>query len=228
MPRWSQYIQGIPSKIEAFQRLVRSEKWGPQLSEILKGLSLNSEDINRKIPYWGPEQKKAPSGVTGVSPAPAVALWTLEYMTEHLVPSMQDVNYVKFEHDSAVRKLFGTAYPVTLERIMGEIYIESQNNDEQHRYYVDLRPLQRQSVNAGSLVGFSVGFGRFGTERLRFRLDTTEFKRNSSSAEIAVLNADKHSSCAWQSVDQLLSETLFTHYTGAGLKMFLTLTIYGR
>jgi len=230
MPRWSQYIQDIPSKIRSLSDVVKGEKWGPKLVSVLEGLSLNSEDINRKIPYSSGAPKPAQSAVSGTRPSPGLALWTLEYMTMHLKPVLQAVTYVKFEHSSNVRKLFGVGYPITLERIMGEIYIESEDDGSQARYYVDLRPMpgQKQSLNAGSLVGFGVGFGQTGPERLHFRLDTTEYRRNSSSPLIANLSSDKHAACKWMSSDALLSEALLADYQNQGLQMYLTLTVFGR
>lgn len=232
MPRWSELYHGLGEKVRTLRTQLPGEPWAGTLADILKGLAGNTDDINRKIPLSKPTPRGGGGGgaVKGPPQTMGSALWTIEWYSGNLKPVMRDITYVKFEHSSNVRKLFGAAYPVTLLRMAGEIYIESMDDQSQARYYVDMRPMTAatQRLAANSLVGFSIGFERFGgtTHRGKLRMDSFEYAP--SAAELTDFDSDKQSSCQWRSTNVLLSSDLLTDYENQGVKMFLTMTVYGK
>lgn len=243
------YIPVVRNLAERSRRLrLRMKKagheWAGELSEILEGTDMNIRDLYRKR-----MQEEAPAGGGGGGGGGGrakVALCTFTLESERFgwvkledgtyrFDAMQPVVFSKWEREP-VRQLFGTYGAHSPRRITGSLWVETLDGGiTEKRYYIDMRASTPHGViGAGALLGFTLGFGRYGTERCQLRCDMYEYRRTpGDGAELKYLQNAVHRSSKWQTNEAddgasgtLLTDALLTKYTAEGLRLKTTLTVW--
>lgn len=176
---------------------------------------------------WGPTEPPHGGGGGGTVrdlPRRLVPVCSLVEEVDQITPPMWEVAFPIWNR-GPVRHLEGVAQDAEISRITGTVYVEPYSGGVPTVYLVDcLAQTQPLYVPAGSLVGFDVGFGRFGTERLKFRIDVIVYEAE-ATAELTAMVPDKIEK--FQSTEDILSESLLTDYNDAGLRFKCNLTLAG-
>ena len=246
MPTYKPIVDDIERYAEQVRAEMLAGKYGTRLVTllfyILRGTDRNIRDLYRK--FWGLEARRGGVAVGGGGETRApqrIPLCTVRFESEQIGNVVQDdgsrafqpmapVVYPKWDR-APVRELFGVHGSHFPQAITGSLWIETLDGGlTEKRYYIAMTATTPvQAFTPAALIGFSVGFGRYGTERLQFRLDLYEYRRSGIGAEITTLTSEQHASSKWQTQETsgLITEALLTAYQAGGLRIKTTLTVWG-
>lgn len=202
------------------------------LTKIGEGLDRDVEWAFRNF-QWGPTEQPQVAGGGGgareiIRPVPVCSLVA---EMDQILPAMHEVSFPIWNRDP-VRHLEGVPEDAVIRRVTGTVYVEPYSGGVPQVFLVDCRPkAQPLYVPGGSLLGFDVGFGRFGdgvdpmSERKKFRIDVFVFQEEGGAAELTAMVPD--GSAAFMSSRTVLSDALLTAYQDSGLRFKCNLTFSG-
>ena len=191
--------------------------------EVLDGHDRDIEWAFRNFQY-----KKQPdsssSGGGGGEPIKRFPIAQIICEMEEFRPSMEPVMFPLWGNRNT-RYFVGIAHDVSISGIAGVVYVESLGGGVPSIFHVNALPIPESGSTfwpAGTLMGFDVGFGQYGTERLKFRLDAYRFHEGPTST----LQEVEDGGVKYQSTRAILDETLLTEYTTDGLRFKCILSLY--
>lgn len=173
---------------------------------------------------WDKKPQPSIGGGGGTEPIKRGAVAFITGEMEELRPVMRPVMWPLWNRRS-IRHYTGVASDINVTAVAGTVYIEPLSGGVPLAYHVNLVPMpgEQTYLRSGMLLGYDVGFGRFGDERLKFRLDCYRFEEDPASASLQQVPDGGFK--MW-STREVLSEALFTEYTTNGLRFKCLLSIY--
>lgn len=249
MPTYTPIAKDVEATAEKLQQEMAKagHPWRKLLFYCLRSTDHNIRDLYRK--FWQLSERISGGAVGGGIPSqapapPKIPLCTITFESERIgriqkkdgtqvFQPMAPVVWPLWDREP-VRQLYGFSSSHVPTSIDGSLWIETLDGGlTEKRYYINMRPSTAVSpFIPGSLIGFNIGFGRYGSERLQFRLDMYEYQR-SSGAEIATIEGEEHSSSKWQTYEGasptsgLITDAILATYQSSGLRIKFTLTVWG-
>lgn len=204
------------------------------LTTLAEGNEREHDWIHRNL-QWGPTEPAEAGGGGGsaqqvIRPVP---ICTIVAEMDQIKPPVSIVAFPIWNRNP-VRHLEGVPEDAVVRRITGTVYVEPYSGGVPQVFLVDCRPkAQPLYVPGGSLLGFDVGFGRYGdgvdpmSERKKFRIDVFVFQEEAGAAELTAIVPD--GSAAFMSSRTVLSDALLSAYEAkdSGLRFKCNLTFSG-
>lgn len=182
---------------------------------------------------WGPTERPQ-AGAGGGAPRERIRrppVCSLVTEMDQMSPPMSIVAFPIWNRNP-VRELAGVPDDAEIRRITGVVYVEPFAGGEPQAFLADCLPMaQPLYVPAGSLVGYDIGFGRYGdgtsseSERGKFRIDVFVFREEGGAAELTAMVPD--GSARFMSTNVVLDSSLLAAYLDAGLRFKCNLTFSG-
>lgn len=204
------------------------------LLEILRRLDGNIRDNYRK--HVGDSAQPSSGGGGGVAPRPSD-----RYLGQVIVQIDKAMSVPEHRVTYSIwgrpdkRYLVGIYEDTTIRSFVGTIDIEPMIGGPPQRYYIRCTTSGKGLVEAGRLVGFTVGFARFNAERGKFFVKTYVFPKettNVNPAQIVNEIALPGQGATYYSDDVILGDALLDEYdtTGgssrAGMRIHTNLAVY--
>ncbi|HOJ04095.1 MAG TPA: hypothetical protein PK916_08830 [Bacteroidota bacterium] len=123
------------------------------------------------------------------------------------------------------RYYVGVGQDCDVRNITGTVHVESLNGGVPSAYHVLCMPVPGSGstlILSGDLIGLDIGFGRYGDDRLRFRVDLYRFAEDLASA---TLQEVKDGSVKFRSTRATITDGLLSDYQTHGLRLKCHLTI---